>query len=129
MNATLPVEDLHVEYKLWIAELNFDLEMLNIFELHLENIIPRNGDNKDVLAQTEHFQNQFICQREIIDQLKHDLNVSEKQLASFTNYMLPVGYEFERLDNHPQLRERLFMHRKIFKDLKGEFRLFESELI
>ena len=126
---TLPVKSLHLEYKLWIAELNFDIEMIRIFEAHLENIVASNLENKEVLRNVEHFENQLIRQREVIDELKHDLNISEKQLATFAQEMSPVGYEFERLDNHSVLRERFFMFRKIFNELKDEFHSFESRTI
>jgi hypothetical protein len=126
MVTTLPIQNLHLEYKLWIAELNFDNEMMKIFESHLENILMQNQEKKDRLPQVEHFQNQFIRQREVIDELKHHLNISEKQLAGFTREMSPIGYEFERLDNHPHLRDQFLTFRKIFNELKEEFHDFEA---
>jgi len=128
MVTTLPIRNLHLEYKLWVIELNFYCEMIKIFESHLEDIVSKNGD-KEILAKVEQFQNQFIRQREVIDELKHHLNISEKQLVSFTRDMMEVGYEFERLDNHPHLRDQLFTFRKIFNELKDEFHRFESECI
>ena len=127
MVTTLPIKNLHLEYRLWIAELNFDTEMIRIFESHLENILFQHPAKKDLLPQVEHFQNQFIRQREVIDELKHHLNLSEKQLASFTRDMSLIGYEFERLDNHPRLRDQFLTFRKIFNELKEEFHAFEAE--
>lgn len=125
---TQPIKSLHLEYKLWIAELNFDKEMIQIFESHLGNIILNNEDNKEILSGVEHFQNQFIRQHEVIDELKHDLHVSEVHLAKFIKDMAPVGYEFERMDNHPALRNRFLIFRKIFHELKEEFHSFESKI-
>ncbi len=127
MLTTLPIRNLHLEYSLWIAELNFDIEMIEIFERHLEKILVKNRSKKEVLPQVEHFQNQFIRQQEVIDELKHSLNISEKQLASFTREMADVGYEFERLDNHPHLRDQFLTFRKIFNELKEEFHQFERK--
>lgn len=79
------------------------------------------------MPRIEQFQNQFIRQREVIDELKHDLNVSEKQLAAFVRDMAPIGYENERLDNHPELRERFLTFRSLFEDMKIRFRYFEAE--
>ncbi len=128
MITTMPIRNLHLEYKFWIVELNFYKEMLKIFETHLETIVAENRNNKKVLPQIEHFQNQFVLQREVIDELKHDLNISEKQLASFTREMSMVGYEFERLDNHSALRDQFLTFRKLFNELKEEFHRFESEM-
>jgi hypothetical protein len=41
--------------------------------------------------------------------------------------MGPVGFENERLDNHPELREKFLTFRNLFEDLKIRFRYFESE--
>ena len=129
MVTTMPIRNLHLEYKFWIVELNFFKEMLHIFQSHLEKIIDDNRDNKKIGPQVEHFQNQFILHHEVIDELKHDLNISEKQLASFTREMALVGYEFERLDNHSAVRDRFLTARKIFNDLKEEFHRFQSEFL
>ncbi|HET9826392.1 MAG TPA: hypothetical protein VFP87_13725, partial [Chitinophagaceae bacterium] len=82
---------------------------------------------KKLMPRIEQFQNQFIRQREVIDELKHDLNISEKQLAQFVRDMSPIGFENERLDNHSELRERFLTFRDLFDDLKARFRQFESE--
>ena len=126
MITTLPPRKLHVEYQLWIAELNFDIELIRIFEAHLQYIASQTN-SKRVLAQIEQFQNQFIRQREVIDELRHDLNVSEKQLAAFVRDMAPIGYDNERLDNHSELREKFLTFRDLFEELKIRFRYFESE--
>jgi hypothetical protein len=126
MITTLPPRKLHVEYQSWIAELNFDIELIRIFEGHLEYIASQTSSKK-VLAKVEQFQNQFIRQREVIDELRHDLNVSEKQLAAFVRDMAPIGYENERLDNHSELREKFLTFRDLFEEMKIRFRYFESE--
>ncbi len=123
---TLPPRKLHLEYKRWIVELNFDIELIKIFEDHLTSIASHNAAKK-LLPQIEQFQNQLICQREVIDELKHDLNISERQLAAFVREMVPVGFENERLDNHSELRKRFLTFRNLFEDLKSRFRQFETE--
>jgi len=126
MITTLPPHKLHLEYRLWITELNFDIQLLKVFEDHLAYIASHNS-SKRLLPKIEQFQNQFIRQREVIDELKHDLNISEKQLAAFVRDMAPIGYENERLDNHSELRERFLTFRNLFEDLKIRFRYFEAE--
>ena len=126
MITTLPPYKLHIEYQFWIAELNFDVELIKIFESHLAFIASGNTAKK-LMPGIEQFQNQFIRQREVIDELKHDLNVSEKQLAAFVREMSPIGFDNERLDNHSGLRARFLTFHDLFDDLKGRFRHFESE--
>lgn len=76
MTPTISIQSLHLEYRLWINELNFYKQEIEIFEHHLQNLINSHPD-KQTRARIEQFQNQFICQKEVIDVLKHDLHVSE----------------------------------------------------
>ena len=126
MFPTISIRSLHLEYQLWVRELIFYKEEIKIFEDHLQALNNKNTKNK-VRAQVEHFQNQFVLQKEVIDVLKHNLNISEKQLASFVYDMSGMGLESIKMDNHPKLREDMITFRKLYKELKNDFRRFESE--
>jgi len=125
MFATTTIPKLHLEYQRWMNELSFYKEEIRIFERHLEVLITKNTDVV-VTSQVEHFQNQFICEKEVIDELKHKLHRSEKQLAGFVKEVSGLGLNSIRMDNHPKLREDMKTFRKIYTDLKEEFRRFES---
>ena len=125
MFPTISIQQLHLEYQLWINELNFFKEEISLFEKYLEGIITINT-SKEAAVGVEHFQNQFILQKEVIAHLKHDLRVSEKQLVSFVKELSGMGLESIRMDNHTKLRERMSTYRKLYKELKQEFRQFES---
>jgi len=124
MIATVSIRSLHMEYQLWTRELIFYKEEIKIFEDHLSAILKRNNKN-GVPAQVEHFQNQFILQKEVIDFLKHDLSVSERQLAGFVHELSEDGIDNIKMDNHGKLRERVGTFRKIYMEIKTEFRRFE----
>lgn len=125
MFPTISIRSLHLEYQLWIRELIFYKEEIKIFEDHLQELIKRNT-SKEVLAHAEHFQNQFICQKEVIDQIKHDLSISEIQLASFVHNLSEEGFDSIKMDNHTKLRDEIITFRKIYKELKTDFRRFET---
>ena len=127
MAPTISIRSLHLEYQLWTRELAFYKEEIKIFEEHLTNILERNTNDNAVPVQVEHFQNQFILQKEVIDFLKHDLHVSEKQLARFVSDLSGEGIEGIKMDNHGRLRERMATFRKIFREMKHEFRRFEMQ--
>jgi ASC-1-like (ASCH) protein len=106
--------------------LNFYKEEIKIFERQLEQLLNKNPVD-EVCPRVEQFQNKFILQKEIIDHLKHDLNVSEKQLASFASELSGMGLESIKMDNHTKLRERMATFRKLYTEMKTEFRWFEAD--
>jgi len=126
MYQTVSIRSLHLEYQLWVRELIFHKEEIKIFESHLEELVSRNT-KQGVQVQIEHFQNQFICQKEVIDILKHKLNISERQLAAFVYDLSGGVIESVRMDNHSDLREEVMTFRKLYKKLKTDFRNFETE--
>lgn len=126
MTGTLPLPKLHLEYNLWMAELNFAKEEIQIFEKHLVDLVNK-YTRTEVTAQIEHFQNSFIRHKEVIDQLKHDLHGAEKQLARFVQEVSGMTLESFRMDNHGKLRDQMHTFRKLYTELKQEFRRFEAE--
>lgn len=125
MVGTISIPKLHLEYNLWIAELQFAKEEIRIFEHHLEELVNKNF-LIEVTAQVEHFQNRFIREKEVIDTLKHDLHGAEVQLVAFVKKLSGMGLESIRMDNHSKLREQMAMFRKLYNELKQEFRKFTA---
>ncbi|RYY93975.1 MAG: hypothetical protein EOO11_18800 [Chitinophagaceae bacterium] len=107
-------------------ELSFAKEEIRIFEKHLGALLQRHRV-VTVTAPAEHFQNQFIRHREVIDELRHRLHGSELQLARFARDMSGMGLESVRMDNHVKLRDEMMRFREIYTDLKSAFRRFEAE--
>lgn len=128
MFPTLTIPKLHLEYGSWMNELNFYKDEIIIFEKHLEEIISQPTD-LETRVQVEHFQNQFIRQKVIIDDLKHLLQVSERQLAAYVKKLSGMGLESIRMDNHTRLRDDMKIFREIYTELKKEFRRFEADCL
>jgi hypothetical protein len=85
----------------------------------LEDIVRRNN-KQEVMAELEHFQNRFIREREVIDELRHDIkqeeNVLEKELRDH-----PVAIEHRYFTDHTDLRDRFTIFEKLYRELKQEF--------
>ena len=128
MFPTIAIPKLHQEYHTWMDELNFCKEEIAIFESLLAGSVSKIKDTY-ALAHVEHFQNQFIREKEVIDELKHKLHISEKQLAGFVKDLSGLGLESIRMDNHSKLRDDMHIFRKIYTSLKEEFRHFEAEYV
>lgn len=113
------IGDLHFDQREWLNALQFYKEDITILEHRLEDIARRNT-KQEVLAELEHFQNQFIREREVIDELRHDIkqeeNVLEKEMKDH-----PVAIEHRFFTDHTDLRERFLIFEKLYRELKQEF--------
>ena len=113
------IGDLHHDQREWLNALTFYKEDITILEHRLEDIVRRNN-KPEVMAQVEHFQNQFIREREVIDELRHDIkqeeNVLEEEMKDH-----PVAIEHRYFKDHTELRDRFQTFEKLYRELKQEF--------
>ena len=113
------IGDLHHDQREWLNALTFYKEDITILEHRLEDIVRRNN-KPEVMAEVEHFQNQFIREREVIDELRHDIkqeeNVLEKEMKDH-----PVAIEHRYFKDHTELRDRFQTFEKLYRELKHEF--------
>ncbi len=118
------VENLHLEHRLWQSELSFFADQLKIFEHHLERLVDKKND-REVLAKLEQFQNQFIRQKEVLDQLQHDIKVHDQEMGR----MLQNDKEPNEADlvRHNKVDDQMETFRKIYTELRNEFFQFMSE--
>ena len=81
---------------------------------------------RDIPSDAEHFQNQFILQREVLDILRHDMKQYENLLES--NFEKPGKNTISELESRrDSLASRLDDFVKIFNELCREYGAFKSE--
>jgi hypothetical protein len=119
--------DLHFENQLWTRQLNFYKEEIGMFEEYLGKVAVSQSPS-EVGAQVEHFQNQFIREKEVIDTLTHDIKVEEQRLAKEAADQL-VSISPVEFENHQSLRDQMTQFEKIYHELKIEFRRFLSQWV
>lgn len=119
------IENLHFEHRQWIEELSFWQDELKSFNKRLDELVNR-WSNKNVLAQLEHFQNQFILHGEFIDNMEDVISGHETNMADHDEKGQAV-INRELAKNHMKIRERMEEQRKIYADLKKEFYKFLSK--
>lgn len=114
-NAT-HLENAHQE---WIKALDFYKEDLDILEKRLAEVSLKNT-SMVARADAEHFQNQFIVQRNNIDELKHAIN--EHTHLVFEDMKQHAGrVEETRIDQHKKLEEDVKEFEETVNDLRHEF--------
>jgi hypothetical protein len=125
MKQAIHYTDLHFEHEVWAKELSFLKDEVAFFERRLGELVTKNTD-KDMLAQLEQFQNRFIRQKEVNDELNHDINVHEDKLQQFIEEH-PVAIDHVRFNDQATLRDKMDTNRKIYADLKTEYFKFMAK--
>lgn len=119
------LSELHTTHINNIKELDFCADELQTFNNRLAELVIKNT-KIEVTAQIEHFQNQFIRQKEVIDILKHDINEDEKRLVNSAKQN-NVATDHRHIEENSALTNRMTMFTKIYGELKNEFTRFLTE--
>lgn len=121
MSESIALKSLHLEYRIWIAELNFDINLIRIFNDSLLELAPA------YKAETTGFEIKFNTSRETIDELRHRMHIEKMNLAAITRDKNTFSqYETRITENHKTIRDDFFRFRVLFNDLKSDFLRFES---
>jgi chromosome segregation ATPase len=125
MESTVSIDQFQEELQSWKHELSSFKQEIRHFEHHLEHLSAQPLP-KDLLAQIEHFQNSFICQKEVIDRLRHDLPDSRHKVENIFNSMGITDAADDRPALHYLLRERMYTFRKLYDEVRVDFQRFTS---
>lgn len=124
---TVKLSDLHYEHQLWDNEMRFFRDEIKIMEKRLGELITHYTD-KGVLSGMEHYQNQFIRQREMTDKLLHEIKAQEVTLLSAMKNATAGDIDMPFEDN-PDLRDKVEQHRHIYNEMKADFYRFIDPLM
>ncbi|REE82781.1 hypothetical protein BX611_0051 [Lutibacter oceani] len=117
--------DLYFEHKQWRRELFFWEDEIKSFKNRLSELVNRWTDKK-VLAQLEHYQNQFFIQESIIDKFQEDIIAHETNIAAHFKKGEDV-LDQPLVKKHIEFRNHMDTQRRIYTDLKKEFYRFLSK--
>ena len=119
------LSELHQEHIDFRAILNFSKDELLTFNHRLEEIAKANTI-QEVLMQVEKFQNHFIRQREVIDELLHEIGECERRIAQNAEEN-NVATDHRKADDHVELREKVETFQQLYGDLKSDYITFLSK--
>ena len=115
----------HEENKTWMSNLLFYRDEIKVMENRLQEIASKNT-SKEVLSQVEHFQNQFVIQKETIDTIKHEINLSNDLITLEANKNM-TAIDHREIKDHSIVRDNMESFEKVFHSLKTEFNTFLSK--
>lgn len=119
--------EIHQNFTTWMKNLAFCKDELATWQNRLDEVVTRNN-NAEVLKQVEHFQNQFIRQREVMDILNHDLKLADAALAQNAAEN-PVASDRRLFEQPVGLQDQVETFEKIYGELKTEFEKFLSPVL
>ena len=114
--------DLHFEHENWRSELFFWKDEMRSFKNRLEELVTRWTDKK-VLAQLEHYQNEFILHEGRIDEFLERIEKHEHLMAGKSKEG-EISMDLIMVKNHKEFRTEMQLQRNLFSDLKKEFFTF-----
>ena len=122
------VMGLHLQYRLWIAEMNADINMLRIFDDYLAEITTNNNSN-EVIKHIENYREQFINLRNQMDELRHEMHLNKMKLAEIAKEPYPSKQDIKITNNYEVLKERYEIFKNDFDKTKNEFQKFCNKAI
>jgi hypothetical protein len=106
----------------WLKSIDFYKNEFDILEERLLEVVKKNN-GAETMAQAEHFQNQFIIQRENIDDLKHRIHEHTGKVATdIKEHAGKIGIGL--VGEHDSVGDKFKNLEKIINDLRHEFNLF-----
>ncbi|MFN3875592.1 MAG: hypothetical protein ACK4L7_06740 [Flavobacteriales bacterium] len=98
----------------WLNALRFRKEEVGISEQRLEALVGTRLP-AEAMAELEHFQNQFIREKEVIDELRHDIKAHE-------NAMQEGAVQAGWLQHHDALSDRFATFERLYRELRDDYR-------
>ena len=117
---------MHFDHKMWLSKLSFAKDELPIYERLLGDLVLFYDDDKDFMRNVEHFQNQFIKEREVIDTLLHEVHVHEDVVLELAKDR-PTHVYNKMIKDHASMRDKMKTFDALFTDLRIEFKAFAAK--
>ncbi|HEU4576103.1 MAG TPA: hypothetical protein VFS36_13955 [Chitinophagaceae bacterium] len=127
MDKQVAVRSLHLEYRLWIAELNFDINLLRIFNDRLKELATISKNDVASSSRINEFGTKFNACRDTIDELRHRLHIEKMNLAAAARDNKAADATIPQPIDYAQLRDDFFAFRVTFKEVKTDFLRFEGQ--
>ena len=119
------VMSLHLRYRLLIAELNYDINVLRIFDDYAQEIKTKRNE-PEVKKDIALFEKEFTALRNEIDELRHEMHLQKMKLASLARAGKNMDSKTYKSDNHSSVWKRYTAYRKNFNSVRNEFGRFEG---
>jgi hypothetical protein len=111
----------------WDKTIDFYLADLDMLKERLQEVATKNT-KAVVLENVEHFQNQFIVQKESLQAINHKIQVQKDNLGAEIKNIAGLN-DLGIVDTQHFLRESVHLAEKIFLEVKHSFYRFLSRVL
>lgn len=111
--------DLRYDHNIWENELNFYKKELGIFETRLVEMLKRKP-TRDLLRELEQYQNQFIRQKQVVDNVNHKIHLYDDELKGIPAEIM-LSNESNEITKHRELESDIRITRKLYFELRDRF--------
>ncbi|MEO8173922.1 MAG: hypothetical protein ABI581_12590 [Sediminibacterium sp.] len=115
------------ELKEWKESIDFFCDELIIFTRRLQEVAGKNS-HKPLMSNVEHFQNQFILQKENFDIFRHEIHEQSDRIRNGSKNENRLTDQTV-IKKQALLREQVRLAEKIFIELKHSFCRFLSKVL
>ena len=117
---------LHLQYRLWIAEMNADINDLRIFDDYIV-WLEEKSKSAITINRINNYKKQFSSLRKELDELRHEMHIVKMKVAAISKKENAAPENIEQLINHKACKERYKVFKKKFSQIRKEFKKIEAE--
>ncbi|MBA4166126.1 MAG: hypothetical protein H0X41_01025 [Chitinophagaceae bacterium] len=125
MPSKLSFLNLHLQCRLWIAELNGDINMLRIYHDYLQELSDK-SDQQELKKDITRFEQIFPALRKEIDDLKNEMHLLKMKFAAYVRENKPYDKAVYKSTSYDSLEDRFAEFSKKFEKLRKELGKLEA---
>ena len=118
---------LHLGYRIWIAEMNFDINVIRIYKDYLKELSSNNQEDV-LIKKVEDFEKSLQSLRSDIDDLRNEMHLLKMKLAGQIRKQKQSEAVAGSADDHAGLKTRYLDFRKKFEILKSKLSVFVTTM-
>jgi len=108
---------LHLQYRLWIAEMNADINVLRIFNDYI-SLLETKKNNAKAIKEINNYKEKFLNLRTDLDEFRHEMHLIKMKLAAFSQKPDEATGDIKNSIHHKACKERYKAFRKKFSKTK-----------
>jgi hypothetical protein len=116
--------NLHLQYRLWISNMNEDINVLRILQDYINDGKAKTTDEQTI-DRLNTYGAIFVDIRKELDDIRHEMYLNKMRIAALEKSDAAQEDDVEKSIGHEELKKRYEDFKLKFKDLKKEFKKFD----